>query len=173
MDILHSGSCCARPTSAGWLVELDDSTSLRLHGHYLVPLSALQSSDQIGNDLIAVMRQSIVSQERFRPIPKGEARKLVRWSTPRVWRGRGHHQMLQHVFYNAELSRRGWVVTLYSTSRRLPGRFILPIRARKPHGDRWYGGSIISAVRKWLTDQEGTRLITDEEAERLLGGGHK
>ena len=55
----------------------------------------------------------------------------------------------------AERSRRGWVVRLTSHSGRLRGHYLVPFRALRPHGRRWYGVPFFTALRRSLSGIEG------------------
>lgn len=186
-----AGGFLAQRSSAGWIVYLSDETSPRLWGQYLVPFSALPSRylRWLGHRMLSAMRQSVVGQEGSQRIPGAEALKLTRWLVRWAPRPKGARRRAEPRWtsamstrlarsrqgggYEAERSRRGWVVKFHSYSGRLRGHYIVPFRALRSHGRRWYGGPIINAMQQSLMDLEGTRRISESEAKRLLNGTHE
>jgi hypothetical protein len=129
------------------------------------------------------MRESVETLEGVQQIPGREAQALVRWAV----RWAKHQKFrptakqrarirafnrwyrkavkiphtVQQGGYNAERSRRGWVVRLSTISGRLRGHYLVPFRALRPHGRRWYGVPIFTALRRTLGRIDGAQRVND------------
>jgi hypothetical protein len=74
------------------------------------------------------------------------------WRVPQTVHGAG---------YLAERSHRGWVVRLSSYAGRLRGNYLVPFRALRPHGRRWDGAPLFTALKRSLIGLDGVQRTND------------
>jgi hypothetical protein len=185
VESIHAGGYAAYRSRRGWSVWLSGAGAGPSRRRFFISEKLLSSRDPrwLSNRLIAALRQSLDSLEGVQRITGSEARELVRWCVrwdrrprPRLtarqrasaaaigrrmknaWRV---PRTVHGAGYTAERSRRGWVVRLSAYSSRVRGHYLVPFRALRPHGRRWYGVPLIAALRRSLNGIEGVQRTND------------
>ena len=180
----HVGSCSVQRTRLGWVVRVIDSGCERYQSNYLIPIRTLRSHHLrwLALQLIKAMRNSLCEREGMRLITGAEASQLVCWLTKgtvcrrprrtaaskrreRKWRPNPSDYSAS---WDAERSRRGWVVRLSTSSGRLRGHYLIPFRGLRSYGRNWPSGPLSEAMHRVLSSLEGVRQIDIDEVARLL-----
>lgn len=183
-ESIRVGGYAAYRSRHGWSVWLSGDGAGPIRRRFFIPEESLNSRHPrwLSNRLIASLRQSFDGLEGVQQITAAEARELVRWCVrwtrtrpiltarqrvraaaigrwmKKAWRV---PYTVHGAGYMAERSRRGWVVRLSSYSGRLRVHYLVPFRAFRPHGRRWYGVPLIAALRRSLNGIEGAQRTSD------------
>ena len=185
VESIHCGGYVAYRSRHGWSIWLSGAGAGPSRRRFFIPEKLLNSRNPrwLSNRLIAAFRHSLESLEGVQHITGTEARKLVRWC---VWwdrpkrlpltarqraRAAASRRWMKKAWrvpytvhgagYTSERSRRGWVVRLSSYSSRLRGHYLVPFRALRPHGRRWYGVPLFTALKRSLNGIEGVQRTND------------
>ncbi len=185
----HGGGYTIERSPCGWVVSLTDSSPQRPR-YYLIPFPSLEgrSLRWLGARLLGALRRAALGMEGVERIDGREAWRLrcwlVRWvrrprrsaaarrraaARSRAW-VRRMRDTVAHAGYQAERSRRGWVLRLHAPSGRSAGIYLIPFRALgRPRRD-WWPAPLVAGMARSLRSLPRARRITRAEARRLLRG---